>query len=236
MQTLWDQAHQDVLHVVTLPCYRSILALYLFAITPTVVSSRMHPVSQMCYEVSLRHYLQLRLESRISCPPLDPSHINHDTIEQAELGHLEDSAYWFGLVCDVSRGLLRCQPLVLLSGPSSQARVWAMVSKQVEDFAIQSAATRATMDILTDVAVLRILQIGSSCKTMCWAAITDVQDALFYDRSNVDLQQALRFCLSRLQQFENVFSPLLDQCARDFLLLSDKSQLGYSKAIARSLS
>ncbi|ETN40865.1 uncharacterized protein HMPREF1541_05145 [Cyphellophora europaea CBS 101466] len=227
MQTLWDQAHADVLCVLTLPCYRSILALYLFAITPLVGSSAMHPVSQMCYETSLRHYLQLRLESRISLPDVGPNQHVPNSTDRDELDHLEDSAYWFGIVCDVSRSLLRCQPPIVLSGPSAHARVWQLVSRQVEDFAAQSISMHTSKDILDDATVLQILQMGSSCKTMCWAAITDVQDTLFYERTSLSFQQSLSFCLDMLQQFEAIFLPLLDKCARDFLLLSDKSRLGY---------
>lgn len=229
MQTLWDQAHQDVLRVLSLPSYRSMLALYLFAITPSVVSNRTHSISQMCYEVSLRHCLQLRLETRVSPPQIRFYQDSQSPLEQAELGHLEESAYWFAVVCDVSRSLLRCQPPVLLSGPSSQSRVWIMVSSQVVEFATQSTSIRATKDVLSDATVLKILQIGSSCKTMCWAAITDVQDVLFYNRTNMEFHEAFQHALSTLHEFENVFSPLLEQIARDFLLVGEKSQLGYSK-------
>jgi len=229
MQTLWQQAHQDVLQVVTKPSYRSILALYLFSITPSMSLNSMHPESQMCYEASLRHHLQLKFESRISYAHWDQVPASQCTIDRVEFGHLEESAYWFGIVCDISRSLLRCQAPILLSGPSSQARVWTMVSNQVATFAARQSSMRSRKDVLDDDAVLAILQFGSSCKTMTWAAITDVQDALFHDRMSLDLEDALQFALDKLQYFEDIFYPMLDQCARDFLLLSNKSQLGYGK-------
>jgi hypothetical protein len=222
MQTLWNQAHRDAMPILTLPSYRSVLALYLFAITPSVDPSSSQMVSQLCYETSLRHCLQLRFRTRIS--------VALPATEREAFGHLEDSAYWFSLVCDVSRSLLRCQPPVLVSGPSSQARVWALISQQVDDLAAYTTANFPTTDLLNDTMVLKILQIGSSCKTMCWASVTDVQDALFYNRTSITLQAAVEFCLSKLKQFETVFGPHMERIARDFVLLNEKSQLGYSKS------
>lgn len=224
MQVLWEQAHQNMLSILTLPSYRSILALYLFAITPSGTSAPMSTVSQLCYETSLRHYLQLRLESRISIPRSSGTVDDYE-----ELSHLEDSAYWFGLVCDVSRSLLRCQCPILLSGPSSQASVWALVSAQVDEFALENGSRPFSTHLLSDEAVLKILQLGSACKTMTWASIVDVQDSLFYSRTSVGAQVALDFALGKLQQFETVFLPHLERIARDFVLLSEKSQLGYGK-------
>jgi hypothetical protein len=222
MQTLWSQAHQDALQILSLSSYRSSLALYLFAITPTVGPTGSTPISQLCYETSLRHHLQLRLESRLSstAPGAEP-----------QLNHLQDSAYWFGLVCDYSRSLLRCQPPVLISGPSSQARVWRLVSQQVDDYGAVTIdhSSSSSNDLLTDATVLRILQLGSACKSLCWAAITDVQDSLFYNRTNLDLHTALEFSFTKLRQFELVFGPQMDHIAKDLLLLDEKSQLGYSK-------
>ncbi|OHE90788.1 hypothetical protein CORC01_13928 [Colletotrichum orchidophilum] len=222
MQALWNQAHRDALLILTLPSYRSILALYLFAITPSLGPADSQMVSQLCYETSLRHYLHLRIKTRIST--ILPG------TEREEFGHLEDSAYWFGLVCDISRSLLRCQPPVLICGPSSQARVWALVSHQVDDFAAYTTGNGPTTDLLSDAMVLKILQLGSSCKTMCWASVTDVQDSLFYNRTSLTPQAALKFCFSKLRQFETVFGPHMERIARDFILLNEKSQLGYRLA------
>lgn len=103
METLWRQAHVDVVQVLTRPSYRSILALYLFAITPTSSHNPLHPSSHLCYESSLRQYLQLRLESQISTIHSFPSHTPaalglHNQVEalleeHTEFSHLEDSAY-----------------------------------------------------------------------------------------------------------------------------------------------
>lgn len=125
---------------------------------------------------------------------------------------------------------MRCQPPIILSGPSCQARVWALVQERVDAFAIQHKSSRASRDLLTNDAVLSILQFGSSAKTLFWSAITDVQDALFYNRNGISLEAAVQYTLDKAHSFEDTFGPLLDQCARDFLLLSEKSQIGYSES------
>ncbi|KPI44537.1 uncharacterized protein AB675_8340 [Cyphellophora attinorum] len=120
------------------------------------------------------------------------------------------------------------QRLLVWTGVS-QARVWRLVSQQVDDYGAVTIdhSNSSRNDLLTDATVLRILQLGSACKSLCWAAITDVQDSLFYNRTSLDLHAALEFSFTKLRQFELVFGPRMDHIAKDFLLLDEKSQLGY---------
>jgi hypothetical protein len=66
VESIWRRAYKDVSRVMTMPSYRSILALYLFGITPTCSKNKDRRASDLCLEVSLRHYIRLRSASRIS--------------------------------------------------------------------------------------------------------------------------------------------------------------------------
>jgi hypothetical protein len=104
-------AHNDVMKVITRPCYRSILALYLFGITPMSPKNKDRRSTATCLEASLRHYMQLRtltcLLPRNTGTALQDTMRNVDlqtngisTLNQnaLEFSHLEDSAWWFGCV------------------------------------------------------------------------------------------------------------------------------------------
>jgi len=242
METIWQQAHENVLEALTRPSYRSILALYLFGITPVSSTNKQRASSRLCLSTSLRHYLDLRVKSRISPAPalpnrphtLHPIYGNSTTAQPTDLNfsHLEDTAYWFGIVIDTSRSMIRCQNPILLPGTAGHAQqVWELVRKQVENFHLHHPTLHpSTKSALSEDTVLTILQHGSSCKTLCWASVTGVQDALFYNLSGVATNVAVDSALNEFRRFDKVFSSLLDQCARDFLLLSDKSRVSYCKS------
>ncbi|OBT67854.1 hypothetical protein VE03_02576 [Pseudogymnoascus sp. 23342-1-I1] len=178
VESLWQRAHNDVLPILTRPSYRSILALYLFGITPTSLGNKDRSASDLCLETSLRHYIKLRAEARItthrilseSVPTAVDAHINvAETAalkSQEEYSHLADTAYWFGIY-------------------------------------------------------------GSACKTLFWKAISRVQDYFVYQTTDLSLDQVMANVIGAMNQFEDVFGSLLDQCARDYLLLTEKSRISY---------
>lgn len=140
---------------------------------------------------------------------------------------MEDTAYWFGIVCDTSRCLLRCQTSILLPALTGDAKVWNLVRKQIQKFDLTYRPLHSSKDRLSDETVLAILQYGSSCKTLCWAAISRVQDALFYHMTGMSFEAAMENAITELDLFEDIFGPLLDQCARDYMLLSEKLRVSY---------
>lgn len=241
VESLWQRAYNDVLPILTRPSYRSILALYLFGITPTSLGNKDRPASDLCLETSLRHYIKLRAEARItthrilseSAPTVVDGHRNvAETAalkSQEEYSHLADTAYWFGIVCDTSRCLTRCQPSILLPGLNGENKVWDLVRKQIESFDIIYRSMHTSRAVLTDDTVLTIIQYGSACKTLFWKAISRVQDYFVHQTTDLSLDQVMVNVIGAMSQFEDVFGSLLDQCARDYLLLTEKSRISYCK-------
>lgn len=161
VESLWKRAHNDVLPILTRPSYRSILALYLFGITPTSLGNKDRLASDLCLETSLRHYIKLRAEARItthrilseSAPTVVGGHRNvaeTATLKsQEEYSHLADTAYWFGIVCDTSRCLTRCQPSILLPGLNGESKVWDLVREKIESFEIIYRSMYTSRAVLT---------------------------------------------------------------------------------------
>jgi len=236
VESLWQQAYRNVLPVLTRPSYRSILALYLFGTTPTSLKNKERRISDHCLETALRHYVQLRAEIRIAARyPSSTSTQNYDSTDnnlagtkaEEEYNHLADTAYWFGIVIDGSRALTRCQPSVLLPGLSGESQVWDLVRKQSESFDMIYRSMQSSKPLLTDGTVMTIIQYGSSCKTLFWKAVSRVQEYFFYQTVEQSLDAILENVVREMNRFEDVFGPFLEQCGRDYVLLSEKSRISY---------
>lgn len=234
---IWNRAHKDVIEVLTRPSYRSILALYLFGTTPAA-KAQDRQIADHCFETGLRHYLHLRARfSSVTGEHDSGNQMNmhlreHPTEEQAdrEFKHLEDAAYWFGIVIDGSRSLIRYQPSVLLSGLQGDSLVWTPIKHQTEALRLASESLQASKAVLTDETITTMIQHGSACKTLFWKTVSRIQDYLFYHTVEASLEDLLKGAKEEMTRFETVFNPFFDQCARDWILLSEKSRLSFCKA------
>jgi hypothetical protein len=72
-----------------------------------------------------------------------------------------------------------------------------------------------------------ILQRATACKSMCWWTITRVQDALFNRMVDESVETALKTAVTEFRRFHDLFDPLMDICARDFMMLNHQNQLHY---------
>jgi hypothetical protein len=244
LESIWKRAHSDVLRVLTRPSYRSILALYLFGTTPTTPKNKDRCIADHCFETCLRQYLQLRARSstRTSHSAIETRpnlHLQETTGQvqaRKELKHLEDTAYWFGIVIDGSRSLTRCQPSVLLPGFHGEALVWDPIKQQTDSFGTLYAPIQSSKAPLTDETVLTMIQYGAACKTLFWKSVSRIQDHLFYQTVESPLEVLVGYAVEEMGRFERVFSPFFDHCTRDWILLSEKSRLSYCKTLSTSFS
>ena len=237
---LWRQARQHIHAVMSRPTYRSIFALYLFAIIPSSHIRDGDCIEDLCFEASLNHqnYLRSRalmknqhsdsvlglLENRSFPTP-------HDVSSSNEMEHksMMDIAYWFGAISDTTRSLTRCRPSIMLPGRSGEGKVWTAVRQRTETFEAEFRSLAQLRAPLSDSKVITILQHAFTFKMLVWAAITRVQDALFHQMSDITLAEAIATVRTESNRFEEVFGPLLSICQRDFMLLSRTTQMSYSK-------
>lgn len=241
VECIWKRAQKDVEKVITLPSYRSILALYLFGVTPTSSKNLERRIADHFMETALRHYVRLRARKCITgnSVVLMPSDINQDfggeehiTRSQdahEEHQHLEDTAYWFGIVIDGSRALTRCQPSVLLPGLTGDSTVWNLIKKQSENSDQLFHSLSSAKTLLTDEVVTIMVQYGFQCKTLFWKAVSRLQECIFYQSIEASIPVLLGEIQREITRFEDKFTPFLDKCGRDYILLSIKSRINYCK-------
>lgn len=235
LETLWKRAHTYAIRVLTKASYRSILALYLFGTTPTTSKNKDRCIADHCFESSLRQYLQLRARSRIKQRPstqhsnTNLSLDNAPTEEQPqkEFRHLENTAYWFGVVIDGSRSMTRCQPSVLLPGIQGEDGLWLLIKQQTLQFSATYASVAGSKVPLTETMVMTSIQHGSACKTLFWKSISQLQDYFVYQITSSSIDLLLKRVSEETERFENAFNPFFDKCAKDWILLSEKSRLSY---------
>ncbi|KAK5064329.1 hypothetical protein LTR84_000162 [Exophiala bonariae] len=240
VECIWKRAQKDVEKVLTIPSYRSILALYLFGVTPTSSKNAERQIADYCMETALRHYVRLRARKCITASSVVPvgSDMTQDfgsndriigtqDAHHEEHQHLEDTAYWFGIVIDGSRALTRCQPSVLLPGLTGDSRVWDLIKRQSENSANVFRSISSAKTLLTDETVTIMVQYGFQCKTLFWKAVSRLQECLFYQSIEVSLAVVLGDIEREITRFEKNFTHFLDKCGRDYILLSVKSRINY---------
>jgi hypothetical protein len=214
---LWRRAYAAVSKVLTRPSYRSVLALYLFGTTPASKSVTDRRLADHCFETALLQYVQLRA----AASSRRRQHAVQDRALQ-EQNHLEDAAYWFGIVIDGSRALTRCQPSIL----RPKSPIWDRVRIQTESFG-NAAEGWSSSDVLTEQLVLTAVQYGAASKTLVWHCVACIQEHLIFDPDDSSLRQLLRHAVIELDRFDRVFGPCFGQCTRDWILLSDKARLSF---------
>ena len=244
---LWSEARNRMYAVMSRPSYRSILALYLFAIIPSSSRKGGDNIEDLCLEASLNQ--QNYLSSKAQMPST-----HHDSIatllgggpfsstkiafaqanaplnaEKIEYQSMANLALWFGIISDTTRALTRCRPSILLPGCNGEAKVWAAVREHTQAFEKQFSSLRGLRTPLLDDQVIGILQHAFAFSTLVWAAITRVQDALVYQISGTSAAEAVDAVRKESNKFEETFGKLLCLCQRDFMLLNRTTQMCYGK-------
>lgn len=219
--------------------YRSILALHLASHVRYSSNQTRESVARMYLQRSSDHHVALQAQDDPECLQRDslaglrkaPSNEATSAEPHSILDELETMkrlAYWFGVLSDTSTALLHCVP-PLLQLRSTGLNVWHYVQKRVLEFDVDFRYLHKTRTPLSDDRVLEILQAAFISKLLCWSAISKVQDVMRLPSELVSLEGALQGIQDANNQFEDVFTPLLDLCRRDFTLLSPAMQLSYSK-------
>jgi hypothetical protein len=127
IQNLWRYARRDMLRIMNRPCYRSMLSLFLFALTPipagVTEEEEVDGISgQACVHAALQHIQVLRARqknlqfsgSKVS-PFLKKQALptSPDSVGTSDFIIAENTAYWAALTFDTSASLtLNCRSLV----------------------------------------------------------------------------------------------------------------------------
>jgi hypothetical protein len=239
---LWTQAQRWLPTALSTPCYRSILALHLLGNAVEPVARDRHGVGSACLQASLNHFVHLRSQKRQMSVPTNPfsalvvSRTADDGSEEQpysrytahELDAMEDLAYWFGAIADTSRAVLQYSPSIMFPGNSGDDKVWSIVRTKIVSFNESNQNLHEARAPLSDKQVIEIIQNAFSSKMYCWAAIARVQDSVLHNTTPTSLTESLGMIQKANNQFEDIFTHLLDLCRRDFMLLSPTVQMSYT--------
>ncbi|KAH8807868.1 hypothetical protein F5884DRAFT_790344 [Xylogone sp. PMI_703] len=231
LRDLWAQAYQRIQPAMVRPSYTSILALHLFGNVPTPSQSEERSVAELCLGISLQHFTTMSVRSgvlsRLSKSSLvaegSPQTNDAAALEYAQM---EDTAHWFGIICDASRSLTVCQPSILLPNASAESKIWTSIRQEMFAFQQRAYSQHWIGSRLPSIERLySTVGNGWAGKAMVWNAISKVQEALFHNLTGISLEEAISKALQEMDRFEQTFGALLGMCRRDFVLLNEKIRI-----------
>ena len=231
VKSLWTRAQKRIYAPMSQPTYCSILTLHLFGNTPVPSDFAEPNIREACLQASLQHLKTLSAQSRLLSStnaktvlianPIDTT-VSHADISPPDYAQMEDLAYWFGIMCDTSRSLAKCQPPILADAVTTDGQIWAQVREQVDEFKASCKNWRnSRVPISVDV-LYGVVGHGTACRAMVWSAISRVQDALFHHLTDISVEAATQAALQEFDRFNTSFEYLLGLCKRDFILLNEK--------------
>ncbi|KID94489.1 3-hydroxyacyl-CoA dehydrogenase, NAD binding protein, partial [Metarhizium majus ARSEF 297] len=240
---LWRTARRDMLRVINRPSYRSMLSLFLFALTPipTGISEEeeIDGISgQACVHAALQQIQTLRARQRnlqFSGSKVSPSTVksksivaNPDAIGSSDFIAAESIAYWAALTFDTSASLtLNCRPLLSSGLFGFEAELpWRLIRTGAKMFYEMTKTWRA--DGVIDMTYERANQIiasGSAWKLLAWKLTSVFKEALRDGHNESEVSRAFGFVTGAIQQFDDVFRRPLEACQRRMHFLGQQTKL-----------
>lgn len=241
---LWEDSRSKIMRIMDRPSYKSILALYLFGLTPVlpghedVESSGI--IGEVSVDIALRQFHTMRSKRRnpqfSGTTITDQSQKDSDYLDDGlryndDFIQAETMMYWAGIVIDTSASLTRNRPLVLCSGilGFEKEPVFRLVRARIQVFHEETRDWRAGSFIATDAKALLVIHRASTWKGYVWKLVALFREAVSYSHEEAAIARAQRLVLEGLAQFEETFKPLLAICERNMLFLGKQAQLCYCK-------
>ena len=245
IQNLWRYARRDMLRIMNRPCYRSMLSLFLFALTPipagVTEEEEVDGISgQACVHAALQHIQVLRARqknlqfsgSKVS-PFLKKQALptSPDSVGTSDFIIAENTAYWAALTFDTSASLtLNCRSL-LSSGlfGHDEELPWRLVRTCAKIF--DDTAQRwqpGSLDI-TDERANQIVASGAQWKLLGWKLTAIFKEALRDGHEESKVLKAYTAVVDSIKQFNTIFRPRLEACQRRMQFLGQSTKLRWCK-------
>uniref|UniRef100_A0A8H7NNM4 Zn(2)-C6 fungal-type domain-containing protein n=1 Tax=Bionectria ochroleuca TaxID=29856 RepID=A0A8H7NNM4_BIOOC len=241
MQNLWRYARRDMLRVINRPCYRSMLSLFLFALTPIPVGiseeEEVDGISgQACVHAALQHIQVLRARQRnlhfsgSKVSPYLKKHIiptSPGSIDTFNFIHAESTAYWAALTFDTSASLtLNCRSL-LSSGlfGYEEELCWRLIRSKAKMFDDVAQGWSTNSLDMTDERANQIVAVGSGWKLLAWKLTAVFKEALRDGHDESRVLKAYNAVVDAIKQFDLIFRPHLDACQRRMQFLGQQAKL-----------
>ncbi|KAH7158276.1 hypothetical protein B0J13DRAFT_582082 [Dactylonectria estremocensis] len=242
VQILWRYARRDMLRIINRPSYRSMLSLFLFALTPIPVGIEEDEEGdgisgQACVHAALQQIQTLRARhrnlqfsgSKVSLIQR-PSQANYGTPESADPSgfiNAESIAYWAALTFDTSASLtLNCRPLLSsgLFGFESEMH-WRLVRTCSKMFDEAAKQWRQGSSEMTDERANQIIAAAASWKLLGWKLAAVLKEAIRDGHNEVEVRRALVAVVDSIKQFNMTFRPHLDECHKRIQFLGQRTKL-----------
>jgi hypothetical protein len=244
---LWHNARTKVLSVLQRRCFRSVLALYVFGMTPIPPGTQDSPDAQgslgeVCIDTALRQLQYLTASMDLSCfssasiahQPATSKIAVHERPYRADDGYRlrETLSCWAGFVFDTSAALSTGRPSVLCAGVVAfeQDKTVQLLKSSIQQFHNNTDQWRLSGFDVTSQRAITIIQSASACKGLLWKAIASLREALAYNHDHSVVAKTCATILDIRQMFETTYAPLLAACKRALLFLDEEAQLQWCKS------
>lgn len=245
IQALWRHARRDMLRVINRPSYRSMLALFLFSLTPIptgiLEEEELDGISgQGCIHAALQHIQVLRARqrnlqfsgSKVSpfqtkqAIPASPVSVNASNFINAE-----SIAYWAALTFDTSTSLtLNCRSL-LSSGlfGFDEELSWRLVRSGAHIFHEATQEWQPGSIDMTDERANQIVGAAAAWKLLGWKLTAVFKEALRDGHEESKVRKAYAAVVDSIRYFNLTFRPHLEACQRRMQFLGQQTKLRWCK-------
>lgn len=247
IHALWRHARRDMLRVINRPSYRSMLSLFLFALTPipTGISEEeeVDGISgQACVHAALQQIQTLRARQRnlvFSGSKVSPSSPNStpavvaspDSINTSAFINAESTAYWAALTFDTSASLtLNCRSLLSsgLFGFEAESS-WRLVRTCAQMFYETSQRWQQHDEGgfcgMTDDRANQVVAAAAAWKLLGWKLTAVFKEALRDGHGESEINKAYMMVVDSIKEFNVTFRHLLEACQRRMQFLSQATKL-----------
>ncbi|KAL7944973.1 hypothetical protein V8C42DRAFT_324222 [Trichoderma barbatum] len=240
--SLWRNAKSRVMSVFDKLSYQTVLALYLFGLTPISEGGSMdvenaHSAGEISIDMALRHIHRLRVKRRdlrfsgtgLSVGRSDGQGTkNHNTVNE-DFIHAENMMYWAGVVFDTSSSMTRGCPSILCSGVFGfeEEPVFRLMKARVQLFHESTEVWRQKGFVPTSQSTLYIVHRASTWKGYVWKIIGALREAINHGYEESVIARLQRLIAQALERFNRTFKPLLATCEKHLLFLSKDARLCY---------
>ncbi|KAF4993909.1 hypothetical protein FGRMN_6156 [Fusarium graminum] len=241
VKTLWRNARRDMLRVINRPSYRSMLSLFLFALTPIPEGISEEEETdgisgQACVHAALQQIQTLRARQRnlqFSGSKVSPSLKSQaivttpDSIQDPGFINAESTVYWAALTFDTSASLtLNCRSLLSsgLFGFESELP-WRLVRTCAKMFNENARQWKQGSSDMTDERANQIIAAGASWKLLGWKLTAIFKEALRDGHDESEVRKAYLAVVDSTKQFGVIYRPLLDECHKRMPFLGQQTKL-----------
>ena len=248
IQKLWRYARRNMLKVINRPTYRSMLTLFLYALTPIPAGisedEELDGISgQACLQVALQQIQTLRARQKnlqFNGAKVSPStrtdsvSVSPSSIGAAKFIHAESIAYWAALTFDTSASLtLNCKSLLSSGLLGVEAEVpWRLVRTCSKMFSEVAEHWPASSYLgVTDERANQIIAAGAAWKLLAWKLTAVFKEALREGHDESEVSRAYTAVVDSIQLFNSTYRPHMESCQRRMQFLHQQTKLRWCKCL-----